>query len=471
MSALDYFLTTSLYILLFYGCYWLLLRRNTFFGLNRAYLLISVCLSLLLPLVELPTATVNALSVTALTLPTFVISTTGAADNDAWTVSQWFWAIYSFGVVVMLVRLSWNLRTVTRLISRGNQVQKSNYTLIQLSDDSAPSFSFGRYLVLNHTDALTQPDVLLLHEEAHIRQHHTVDILMLEIVQVAFWFNPVLLLYKYALQEVHEFLADRAVIRVAPQPDYTQQLVAYALNVPLAALITPFVSKSTLKQRIVMLQKPQTHRRALLSYALVLPLSATLVMCTQSERDQPQSKTALAASQSREGVKVEGKIYNEVEDSPTFPGGMKGLSTYLSQNLKYPEAAQKAQIQGRVMIRFVLTKEGDITNVQVLKGIGFGADEEAMRVVKQMPRWAPAKQDGKAVNVQYHLPINFQLEESAAKKSAFFSVPTEDNDLAQAYTHFIVDGKEVAFVEFKKYNKADIVEASSSDQSVWLVTK
>lgn len=434
MNALPYFLTTSLYLVLFYGCYSLLLRRNTFFGLNRAYLLVSVTLSLLLPLVELPDRTASALPVGTLTLPTFVVSNSHSVQTDSLTTDQWIWLLYSLGVVVMLIRLGVNLRAVFSLIRQGTAERRSSYTLVRLPDQftpggQIPSFSFGRYLVLNHTDALTQPEVLMRHEKAHIRQRHTADILFIELVQAALWFNPLVWLYKGALQEVHEFLADRSVLQT-PQPDYPHQLVAYALNVPSAALTTPFVSKSTLKQRIVMLQKPHTHRRALLGYALVLPLAALLTMCTQSEQDQPQTESALSSPQAlaSKPVKVEGDVFTVVENQPEFQGGMASLGNYLSQNLHYPKAAEKAKAEGRVFVSFIVTKTGEITDVQLLKGIGYGADEEAIRVVKNMPRWQPATQSGQAVNVRYNLPINFTLE--------------DDDTAFKGIEHFTIDGRE-----------------------------
>ena len=492
MTSLPYLLTASLYMLLFYGCYWLLVRRNTFFGLNRTYLLASIVLSLLLPLIKLSGETVESLPIGSITLPTFVAGSTTTTENDAWSLTNWLWLMYGLGAAVMLARLSLNLWTVFQLIRQGTAEPKSTYILVRLPQEltpegRTPSFSFGRYLVLNHTDALTESAALLRHEEAHIRQYHTADILFLEIVQVAFWFNPVVRFYKRALQEVHEFLADRAVLKT-PQPDYAHQLVAYALNVSPSALITPFVSKSTLKQRIVMLQKPQTHRRALLGYALALPLAALLVMCTQSERDQPLSEADRATSQAlaRKPVKVDGEVFTVVENHPEFPGGMAKLGSYLQTNLRYPASAQKANAQGRVFISFIVTKTGEITDVKLLKGIGFGADEEAIRVVQSMPRWKPATQNGQVVNVRYNLPINFQLEDKdwetlkkvsppppvpAVKKSAFFSVPTDDADIQKAFKHFVVNGEEVSFNDFRKHSKADIVEVSSNQQSIRIETK
>ena len=482
MNALPYFLNASLYLLLFYGCYWLFLRRNTFFGLNRAYLLVSVGLSLVLPLIELPGGTTNVLPGGTITLPTFVVGASTVSQTNGFTADQWFWLIYGLGVAVMLIRLNLNGRAVLRLIRSGTTEHNQNYTLVRLPDDSVPSFSFGQYLVLNRTDAQTEPDALIRHEEAHIRQRHTADILFIELVRAVVWFNPVLLLYKCSLQEVHEFLADEAVAQTAPRPDYARQLVAYALNVPAAMLTTPFVSVSTLKQRIVMLQKPQTGQRALLSYALVLPLAGLLTLCTQPDRDivQTERPKVIDRRQPARQAGIDGEIFTVVEEQPEFKGGIKGLVEYISQNIKYPAAAQKANISGRAFVSFVVTKEGSIADVKLLKGIGFGADEEAIRVTRSMPRWIPGKQNGKAVNVRYNLPINFQLEddewEKAAsgnvkQKTSFFSVPMSDADIQKQYKHFIVDGQEVSFKEFSKYPKDAIVEASSEQQSMRIETK
>ncbi len=471
MNELPYLLTASLYLLLFYGCYGLLLRRNTFFGLNRAYLLLSITLSLLLPLIELPGGTTDALSVGAIMLPTFVVGTFQPAQSDGLTTVQWIWLVYGLGVFVMLVRLSINLRSVLALIKRGIVSRKQRYTLVRLPDNSAPSFSFGRYLVLNHSDSLTQPDALMRHEEAHIRQHHTVDVLFVEVAQAIFWFNPVLWLYKRALQEVHEFLADRAAVsavelapdRAFDRPTYAQQLVAYALDSPITALTTPFVSKSTLKQRIVMLHKPKTHYRALLGYALALPLAALLTMCTQSEQDQAATTTAEASA--RKTAKADGEIFTVVEQQPEFPGGMKGLTTYMAKNLKYPEAAAKANVRGRVFVSFIVTKTGEITDVQILKGIGYGTDEEAIRVVQNMPNWTPAKQNGQLVNVKYNLPINFQFEDGA---------PQATNESAfKAINVYLVNGKSVTEKEFKAIPSEKIIrmDVDTPNKTVSITTK
>ena len=99
-----------------------------------------------------------------------------------------------------------------------------------------------------------------------------------------------------------------------------------------------------------------------------------------------------------------------VEQQPEFSGGMAALGQYLSKNLRYPAAAQRANVAGKVFVSFVVNTDGSIQDVQILKGLGFGTDEEAQRVVKGMPKWRPGKQSGRPVRVKYNLPINFTLE-------------------------------------------------------------
>ncbi|MGM9512211.1 energy transducer TonB [Larkinella sp. GY13] len=111
-----------------------------------------------------------------------------------------------------------------------------------------------------------------------------------------------------------------------------------------------------------------------------------------------------------EAAPKEDQIFTVVEQNPEFPGGMAALGQFLGKNIRYPPAASRANISGRVFVSFVVNTDGSIQDVTVLKGLGFGTDEEAMRVVKAMPKWRPGKQSGRPVRVKYNLPINFQLE-------------------------------------------------------------
>ncbi|PRY29750.1 TonB family protein [Spirosoma oryzae] len=462
MTILDYLFRSTLYLLLFAGCYQLLLRRTTYFGLNRAYLLLTLLASGLLPFATVPESAGETLSTGVITLPAITVGREPQLADTNWSVLTVLWAIYGAGVLLMLLRLAWRLGSVHQLIRQGAAQPQNGYTLIRLAHNQIASFSFGQYLVLNRTDAHNPPDALLRHEEAHIRQRHTIDVLIVEFAQALFWFNPTLWYYKQAVQEVHEFLADR-VAAIQLRTGYAHQLVSYALDTPVAALTTPFYLFSTLKQRITMLQKPASPRRFLLGYALVLPLAATLVMCTQSERDQPLTQDESTNNVSvRKPARIDGEVYTVVEHQPEFPGGMKALSKYLSENLKYPSTAVKANAAGKVFVSFIVTKTGEIADVQLVKGIGFGADEEAVRVVNKMPRWKPGRQGEESLNVQYVLPIDFELD----------SVSEPDGYLKDIKT-IVLNGKEVTKDEFKNVSTDAIksVDVDKANSTIKVTTK
>ena len=107
---------------------------------------------------------------------------------------------------------------------------------------------------------------------------------------------------------------------------------------------------------------------------------------------------------------VEQEIFQIVEEMPQFPGGEAKLMEYVAKNIKYPQIARETGIQGRVFVGFVVEPDGSISNVKLLRGIGGGCDEEAMRVIKSLPKWKPGKQRGKAVRVSYQIPVLFKLQ-------------------------------------------------------------
>ncbi len=107
---------------------------------------------------------------------------------------------------------------------------------------------------------------------------------------------------------------------------------------------------------------------------------------------------------------VENKVFDVVEQMPSFPGGPSALMQYLSSNIKYPVVAQENGVQGRVVVSFVVERDGSITDVQVARSVDPSLDREAQRVVRSMPRWIPGKQNGQAVRVKYNVPVAFRLQ-------------------------------------------------------------
>ncbi|MCU7371223.1 TonB family protein [Paucibacter sp. O1-1] len=179
-----------------------------------------------------------------------------------------------------------------------------------------------------------------------------------------------------------------------------------------------------------MIYKNRTSKWLLSTYVMsVMLIGTTALIVAGCEHEEnplltetgPKTKAAEKANALDEVVvtnKQDKKIYSVVEEQPMFPGGIKSMYKFLGENIKYPEAASKANVSGRVFLSFVVTETGEINDVQVLKGIGFGCDAEAVRVLKSFPKWQPGKQDGIPVNVRYNLPIMFYLEEDDKASAA-----------------------------------------------------
>ena len=117
------------------------------------------------------------------------------------------------------------------------------------------------------------------------------------------------------------------------------------------------------------------------------------------------------------------KVYTAVEQPAEFPGGMRALMTWLSNNIKYPVAAFQNGISGRVTVRFVINKNGEVEDATILKGVNEDLDNEALRVVRQLPRWIPGKNEGKNVNTYFSLPVTFRIPES--EPTNYSSSPVE----------------------------------------------
>lgn len=131
-------------------------------------------------------------------------------------------------------------------------------------------------------------------------------------------------------------------------------------------------------------------------FVLALLLSAHTAMHAQS-------------NQSTERNASDEKIFDVVEQPPSFPGGQAALMSYLSKNVKYPEEALKDNVQGRVIVGFIVEKDGSVSNAKIIRGVDSALDKEAIRIVMSMPKWTPGRQNGRNVRTKYNVPVNFKL--------------------------------------------------------------
>lgn len=143
---------------------------------------------------------------------------------------------------------------------------------------------------------------------------------------------------------------------------------------------------------------------------LVTLLTASALLINGCNTDSRDSEIVSGSNLKTDKALLDEMVYTVTDEAPEFPGGLQSMYQFLGNNIRYPEKASKANVQGKVFLTFVVGSTGKIRDVKTLKGVGFGMDEEAERVVKAMPKWNPGRKDGKNVAVKYNLPISFQLE-------------------------------------------------------------
>lgn len=277
MEAISYLLKVNFCWVLFVVSYWLLFRKQTFFVWNRTYLIISLLIAMAVPALEFRQ---TAAQIIDNRLVANVIETTTQPRTTGSTMEVWpvaFFVAYFAGVLVMLALLIKALFDISRTIQTGMCVQLANCRLVIPPGrrTAAGSFSFLKWMVVSEDDYARHFDTIFAHEIVHIRQWHSLDILLVEILKVFFWFNPALWLYKRAFSEVHEFLADQE----APEKDsHAAFLISYARQRFDTNVGCGFSDKSLLKRRIQTLYQGRSPKWTRVKYLLTLPLVAVSVL-------------------------------------------------------------------------------------------------------------------------------------------------------------------------------------------------
>lgn len=279
METLIYILKVNLYCTLFYLCYWLLLRRHTFFNLNRFYLLGTLLLSMILPFIQFTETVVLMPSLTeGLYEPSVLV--TPVREKIDWL--QILLIVDGIGFCYMISKLLTGFYRLHLLLKQGERINLESYILILLPEigQHSPklgSFSFFNLLVVSNHDYENYFDTILQHETVHIKQGHSFDILLVEILKAAFWFNPAIWFYKYSLQEIHEFLADQ---KAQSKDSYASFLVSYAQNAAFDSLTNNFFNSFLLKNRIRMIYSKSSSYWSISKYVVIIPIIGFTVVKT-----------------------------------------------------------------------------------------------------------------------------------------------------------------------------------------------
>lgn len=356
-----------------------------------------------------------------------VTASSAASPFESFSFLGFLNIIYWSGVVFCTLRLGIGLLKIKQLLHRSKVSWKANHCLITTPEKHLP-FSFFHFLFWSENCPISNEDKakVLQHEQAHIRQWHSLDVLVLELIGILFWCSPLVYFYKNSLRSVHEYLADAAVLQRNSTKQYGKLLLRQSMSGQKMALANHFFT-SQLKNRIIMMTKHKSQRKALLKYFVALPVLflATILLTTKN----------LVAQDDGYALSETDEIFKVVEEMPRFPGcedfnggtqaktkcANKKLLEFIFSNLKYPEEARKNGVEGMVVLKFIVDRQGNIQNPSIARSLSSDCDEEVLRVASMMPKWIAGKQKGEAVNVEFTLPVKFKLEDgdaSAEKKTA-----------------------------------------------------
>ncbi|RZL40135.1 MAG: hypothetical protein EOP00_27030, partial [Pedobacter sp.] len=410
MSFAHYLLQVNLYLIVFYGFYKLLLDKETYFTLNRVYLVSAGFLSLCIPFIRLEWLTEQKAAQQVYTTVKW-----DAVLQQATIVTEtqegFNWAnlivyIYCAGILFFFCKLIFNLFTVSKMIKNAKA-------------GSAFSF-FGKKII---DSDLPKSNVIDSHEEAHIKQWHTLDILFFEVIGIITWLNPVIYLYKKAIKNIHEFLADEHAAEFqGDKAEYAMLILSKSFGINPNALTSNFFEKSLVKKRIYMLHKERSKKSAIMKYGIFIPLfgifivfsSATirkneklLSFSEQIPLEKPIELVQEMVTKPLQFTYSTNVPAKEIAKSIPVEQDWKDFYSFVSKAIKYPKEAQENGLQGNSQVKFSI-KNGRVNNLINDVDLGSGCDEEVMKAILSYKGFK------KVDNGNYAITVGFRLAESDA---------------------------------------------------------
>ncbi|WP_237421271.1 energy transducer TonB [Flavobacterium sp. HBTb2-11-1] len=403
---IAYLLKSGLLLAVFYIVYKILLENEKMFHFNRIYLLASIVFSLTIPLQLFSLGSVFSNGNQKIQLNQIMIVTSKAV-LDKINYSQIL--IYFLAVVYGVVTTILVVRFIRNLFSFYFRMKKSKVEIVKgekvvLTKEKVLPHSFWNIIFINQEDFENDmiPVELIVHEKAHLKQKHTVDILFVEVLKIVFWFNPLYLLYEKAIKLNHEFLADEAVNKRFGEVRNYQNLlldfVSHKNTLPLASNLNYLITK----KRLLMMAKEKSPIRMILKVGSVTTVYVLLLFVFNTEVIAQSSINA----KNQNDYKISYDTTSVKE--PQFPGGIEKFYMFVGQNFKMPTEFAKQKMEGKIFMEFMVEKDGSLSEFKIVKDLGYGVGDEAIRVLKLSPKWIPATENGKPVRVTYNLPITIQ---------------------------------------------------------------
>ena len=416
-SFLLYIARAGLYLGLFYAFYLLVMRRTTFFRLNRVLLLCGSFLCLMLPFIRLRSVVTAGLA-SELTMAAGV----EAAEEAVRTAFPWkevLLALYAAGALATLTLYARSAWKIWRMMHRGESTKMDDGCRLIVLDEDVPSFSWGRRIVMSRKDLMENP-AILTHEMMHVHCRHSVDLLLFFPLQLLFWWNPLVWITREELRLLHEYEADEGVIQKGiDATSYQLLLVRKAVGEHRFTLASGF-QHARLKSRIEMMIKPGSSGWMRWSYVAMVPiLGCFMFICNPVKAVNLQGATGsiaenvaeeqVSAPEQGESAYHMGAQMKLLEQLPRFNGGdSREFSKWVNS---HGQLRNRGDIQGRVLVQFTVGEDGEVGNVKVLKSLREDLDDAVAQIIASSPKWEPGiNADGVAVPVNFSLPVVFTVK-------------------------------------------------------------
>jgi TonB family protein len=422
-SFIIYIIKVSVYLAGFYLVYRILLSNDTLYSRNRAYILVSVISSFILPFITI--GIINPI------LPSFnkvlseiLVDGSGVNINPAGRESfsvtpvSMVRYVYLAGLMIFVLKLIIDAMDLAILILRH---RRNETNIVRFNGFNTAGFSAFGYIFIDRNLSDDEAEEIIKHEQNHLNHFHSADIFFFEIVKAFLWFNPVIYMYGRLLRAVHEYQADEECLTLGISvKNYQKLLMNQIFRSKVFTISNSFSNPSLIKKRMIMMTRKRSRAMANIKLLMVLPVIAGLMIfissCSQNSKqaDAPKMEAAPPPPPppAPAADEAEGDVPFELVDvMPVFKGGEDALIKYIAGAVVYPENAKEKGIQGRVIVRFAIEADGRVGRVKILKGVDPELDKEAFRVVSEMPSFEkPGVKDGKNVSVWYTVPINFKLQ-------------------------------------------------------------
>ena len=445
---LIYEVKAAVALAIFYMFYRLVLRKETLHRFNRATLVGSVILSFILPLciitikrpMPISPETGSAIPVELPALP--------SPTETAGPVTPWWQillvTVFWSGVLISLTRTAISILSIRKVLKGSTLAKKGDGYDLYVTPKEADPFSWMKYIVIKESDYASPHEAILLHERAHIRLGHSVEILLIDILSSLQWFNPAIHMLRSDLQEIHEYEADDAVLREGtPIKDYQYLLIRKAVSKSGYSVANSF-NHSILKNRITMMSKSKSPLSRGLRVLYLVPLvclglglqARTVFVPTDKDNEniisqdqkkgflpevtviryygnnQDPSKIIKAGDNFTATVLKVDPIWNEIDSEPKCS---EDFSFWLNSRINYPN---DCLYEGTMFASFTVDNKGKVKNVKILKGVCDELDSQVVSLIEKSPSWTPAKKDGKDVKVTFIQPVIFGIRVPQAQKAA-----------------------------------------------------